>query len=437
MINYLKGLLKLPSILHHNERMSIIGLFLVALLSAGVWWFSATASWNSKPVKGGVYSEGIIAATPQDIDNITSKLTRIGLTYVDHKGETKGALAEHWELTEEGKKYTFYLRPGVNAQQIADIYGSLPTWQNIVVAAENDTTLTMTLKQPFSLLLSFTSDPVVDAGPFKVEKETKTDIIYTANKEFILGEPNLQRIIITFYSEEKLLKAALQRQEVNAADIAARGIAGTSVKKLTLTKQDALIFNMDKPLFKDKIVREKIKNNQKLDQPTTVTLVTTQEPKHLELANQFAERAKKINLNVSIKSVNQIVLDRDIVPQDQYDLILTTLNYGYDQDPYPYWHSSQVIGNGKNYAGYINKEADKLIEQARQTVDIVAREDKYKQFERILGEDIPGILYPNQVFEYTVNKRIKGITDGVGAVPTDRYTGVWNWYLKAKKVKSS
>jgi ABC-type transport system substrate-binding protein len=437
MINYLKGLLKLPSILHRNERMGVIGLLLVALISAGVWWFSTTANWNSKPVKGGVYSEGIIAAAPQDIDNITAKLTRIGLTYVDHKGETKGALADRWEITDEGKKYTFYLRPGVDAKQVADIYSSLPTWQNIVIAATDGSTLTMTLKQPFSLLLSFTSDPVVDAGPYKVEKETKTDIIYTANEKFILGEPNLQRIIITFYTEEKLLKAALQRQEVNAADIAARGVAGTSIKKLTLTKQTALLFNIDKPLFKDKAIREKIKNNQKLDKPTDATLVTTQEPEHLELANDFAKRAQKLNLNVSIKSVNQIVLDRDIVPQDQYDLILTTLNYGYDQDPYPYWHSSQVIGNGKNYAGYINKEADKLIEQARQTVDLTERENKYKQFKNILEQDVPGIFYPNQVFEYTVSKRIKGITEGIGAVPTDRYTGIWTWYLKAKKVKES
>jgi ABC-type transport system substrate-binding protein len=435
-MSYLKGLKNLPKTLRRTEKIGVVSLVILAIAVGFAWWQTSYAK-SIQPVKGGVYSEGVVAATTQDIDHIIDKLTQIGLTYVDHKGQTKGALADRWEISADGKQYTFYLRPGVDAETVADVYSSLPNWQNITINADGTDKIVMTLKQPFGLLLSFTSDPVVQAGPYQVEKQTKAEVIFTANSSFALGEPNLQRIIITFYPDEKLLKAALQRQEINAADIAIKGVSGTSIKSLTLTKQVALLFNIDKPIFKDKAIREKIATGQKLDQPLNVTLVTTQEEDLLKIANEFAEKTKKQNLNVSVKSVNQIVLDRDIVPNDQYDMIVTPLNYGYDQDPYPYWHSSQVIEDGKNYAGYINKETDKLIEEARQTIDQAQREEKYKQFYSALEKDYPGILYPNQKFEYTISKRIKGVTDGSGAIPTDRYTEIWKWYLKAKRVHSN
>lgn len=432
--NYLKGWRNLPKTLKRTEKLGVVGLVLVAIAAGIIWWQTAFA-WQVQPIKGGVYSEGIIAATPQDIDHVVDKLTMIGLTYVDHKGQTQGALADHWEISSDGKQYTFYLRPGVDSSKVIDTYSSLPNWQNIAIKADGNDKIIMTLKQPFGLLLSFASEPVVPVGPYTIEKQTKSDIIFAANKTFVLGEPNLQRIIITFYSDEKLLKAALQRQEISAADIPIKSVSGTEVKELTLTNQVALLFNMDKDVFKDKALREKIATGQKLDQPLNVTLVTTQDEELLKLANDFADRVKKQNVTVSINSVNQIVLDRDIVPNDQYDILLTSLNYGYDQDPYPYWHSSQVIEAGKNYAGYINKDADKLIEEARQTTDQAQRQEKYKQFYDILSKDYVGIFYPNQKFDYTISKRIKGVTEGMGAIATDRYTEIWKWYLKAKRVR--
>ncbi len=425
-------LLKLFKRLSRWEQGAVIAALLIVVLTAGFWWANLTSDWLIKPVKGGTYIEGIVSNDTQEVDQTIAKLTQIGLTYIDHNNTIRGALADHWEITEDGKKYTFFLRPGVDGQAIANEYSLLPSWRGIEIKSEQPDQIVMNLKQPFGPLLAFASDPVINNGPFTLEKRSKNEIIFNANEKFVLGEPNLQKLILILYPDERSLKAGLQRQEVMGANIAVTGVSGVAPKKLTLTEQNAIFFNLDQPIFKDQAIREKISKGQRLDQPISVTLVTNQDPELLTLANQFAEKVKDLNLTVSIKSLNPIVLERDYIAKDAFDLLLTSVNYGYDPDPYPFWHSSQVL-EGKNYAGYNSKDTDKLIEDARQTVDQAERLKKYDAIYAAVENNVPAILYPKQQYQYTVSKRLKGVTEGIAAVPADRFTEVWKWFLKAKK----
>lgn len=433
----IKGITRLPHVLSRTEKLVVIGLLIVALGTSGLWWKTITDAWPTKPLKGGIYSEGLLAYDTANLDLLMAKLTKIGLTYVNHKQEIKGALAERWEISPDGKTYTFYLRPAIKAEELAHAYGGLPEWQNIQVKAGDQNTLTFTLKQPFSPLIYFTSDPVIEAGPYKLDKETATEIVLAANPSFVLGEPNLEKIVLSFYPDERSLKAALQRQEVLGADQAFTGVNDTVVKKLRLTKQTVLFFNLDQPFLKDKKNREMIRDKQRFDKEQSLTLATSQDPDLIKKANQFAEEQAKLGIKIAIKSLNPIILERDILAKRNYDLFLTTINYGYDEDPYPYWHSSQLIPPGKNYANYNSKEGDQRIEEARQTLDPVERKKKIEEFQNILEADIPAIFYPNEEFSYTISRRIKGVNDGMGVLPSDRYTEVWQWHIKQKKEAGS
>ncbi len=427
------GLKNLPKLLTSYEKLIIFALIVVALVTSNLWYRSLTAHWTIQAVKGGTYTEGIVSNSPQEIEQLIAKLTRIGLVYFDHQNKIKGALAERWEVTEDGKVYTFYLREKVDAIRVAETYATTPGWQNMNIEAGENDTLVIRLKQPFSLLLSFTSDPIIPAGPFIIENQSSTEIVFTANPDFILGEPHLQRIVLTFFKDDPAVKAALQRQEIMGADRSVGKVSGTSNKKLKLARQDVLLLNLERDIFKDKSIREKIIKGQKLDKSISVVLATSQKPEHLKIANDFAVQAKKQNLSVSIKSLNDIALSRDVLIPDNYDLLVTTYSYGYDGDPYPFWHSSQIVDPGQNYAGYNSKEADVLIEQSRLILDEASRQEKLKQFWSILENDAIAILYPNQTFSYTISDRLKGEGGGVGAVPADRFTEAWKWYLKAKK----
>lgn len=430
---FLIGVKRLPDVLSKKDKAILLALLLTIGSCGFFWWKTATSGWLVKPVKGGIYTEGIIGQNPREIDLITAKLTKIGLTYTDTENKINGALASNWTISEDGKKYSFTLRDGVNAGEVVDIYTNLPSWKNITVETVDPKTIVMTLKQPFAPLLTFTSEPVVDMGPYIKEKETSSALTFLANKSFVLGEPNIQRIILLLYPDERALKAALQRQEIMGADRPIRGISGTSIKSLDSTKQSVLIFNLEKPALQDKELRRRLRDADKLDNKMELKLVTTQEPHLLDLANAYKEKMAPHGLTVNINSVNSLVLDRDIVPNDDYDLMLADLNYGYDGDPYPYWHSSQLIPPGQNYAGYNSKEADQLIEQARQTLNDKERDEKHKAVRKLLETDIVGIFYPSYKFSYTVSKRLHGVKEGIGALPSDRFTGVWQWFLKAKK----
>lgn len=59
-----------------------------------------------------------------------------------------------------------------------------------------------------------------------------------------------------------------------------------------------------------------------------------------------------------------------------------------DQDPYQVWHSSQK-DQGSNFVGFENAEADRLMEEARQTFDKNRRQKLYQRFHEIVAEEQP------------------------------------------------
>jgi peptide/nickel transport system substrate-binding protein len=77
-------------------------------------------------------------------------------------------------------------------------------------------------------------------------------------------------------------------------------------------------------------------------------------------------------------------------------------------DPSQIWHSSSIKG-GSNYISYHNPVADKLIEEARTTLDDDARNALFRKFSGILYEDQPYTwMYIRPQLEL-VSKRVKGL----------------------------
>lgn len=72
----------------------------------------------------------------------------------------------------------------------------------------------------------------------------------------------------------------------------------------------------------------------------------------------------------------------------QFDAVALAWSFDFDQDPYQVWHSSQSE-QGSNFVGFQNKEADRLIEEARRTFDQEKRGKLYKRFHEIVHEEQP------------------------------------------------
>ncbi len=79
-----------------------------------------------------------------------------------------------------------------------------------------------------------------------------------------------------------------------------------------------------------------------------------------------------------------------------------------ESDPYTFFHSSQAK-DGFNYGGYSSREADRMMEQARQELDQDKRSALFRKLDRILWEDQPCSFLVGHNWRWVINKRVKNV----------------------------
>ncbi len=162
------------------------------------------------------------------------------------------------------------------------------------------------------------------------------------------------------------------------------------------------------------------------------SLTTVDQPEYLHAANIIQENWEAIGVGVELKILNPNRVNQEIIKPKDYEALLYGEILGADPDPYPFWHSSQAAGSGLNLSAYYNKEADKLLESARQLSDPNERAKQYVDFQNILLEDEPAIFLFSPAYDYPINKKIKGISTELITTPTGRLNAISQWYVKTK-----
>lgn len=188
-----------------------------------------------------------------------------------------------------------------------------------------------------------------------------------------------------------------------------------------------------KDLNKDGILEKKIADDK---EPTAleITITTTQWPELAQTAEIIKKQWEKIGakINIEILDINDIQQNK-ILPRN-YQAILFGEILGEEPDPFSFWHSSQKKYPGLNLAIYDNKEADKLLEDARQILDQQERFKKYETFQNIIIEDSPAVFLYSPTYLYAINKKMKGIEVKNIATPSQRLVGIENWYIQTKRI---
>ncbi|CAG7856908.1 Oligopeptide-binding protein AppA [biofilm metagenome] len=113
---------------------------------------------------------------------------------------------------------------------------------------------------------------------------------------------------------------------------------------------------------------------------------------------------------------------------DKKDFDAITLGWtsGIETDLYQIFHSAQIRDNGDNRISYSNPKLDKLIEEARRTVDETKRMPLWQQAERILYEDQPYTFLMRRKSLLFVDKRIHNLQMtkmglNMGSLPLETY----------------
>ncbi|MFI5325612.1 MAG: ABC transporter substrate-binding protein [Candidatus Rokuibacteriota bacterium] len=294
-----------------TRRRSIIGL--LALAFAGVVTAldgTAPALAQEKVLRVRIGSD-MTALDPAKLFNIENQTVsnHIFNGLVRYEYEKSGGivpdLAEKWELSADGKTYTFHLRKGVKwhrghgeltADDVKFSYDRVLDPQTasrykgefkLVEAIEvvDPLTVRIRLKAKYPGFLNkvaaynqgfvvsrkameklgdrYATEPI-GTGPFVFESwSPKNQVVLVANKEYFLGAPKLDRIIFRVIQEETTAEIALQRGEIDVfyalqnAEVIARlaKVPGITVHRRTANHTINMILNstyepLGKPLVR-------------------------------------------------------------------------------------------------------------------------------------------------------------------------------------------
>ncbi len=98
-----------------------------------------------------------------------------------------------------------------------------------------------------------------------------------------------------------------------------------------------------------------------------------------------------------------------LLKQSDFDACTLGWSSSVESDLFQIFHSSQIGDNGDNRTFYVNKELDKLIEQARSTVDEGERMKLWQQCTRIIHEDQPYTFLLDRMSLRFMDKRIANV----------------------------
>jgi len=312
---------------------------------------------------------------------------------------------------------------------------------------------------PQSFALAETNIKPVGNGSFMFKnlKKDKDGEIKSICLESFGNHASIKNIVLKFYpNEQELISAFLSRQVDGLSYISPKSLEklnnNINIYELTIPRYFAVFFNLDRikdlktrqslaaVIDKQKIVDQVLsgqgqkagpeydfaKNNVDL----SFNLITTNWPELTQTAEILKNEWQAIGAKVEIKIVESNSIQQDYIRSRNYDALLFGEVLSLDPDPFAFWHSSQKKDPGLNLSLYDNPKADKLLVEARQTLDQKKRQELYKQFEELLAKDVPAIFLYNPTYLYGVSKRVKGIEVNEIALPSKRFKDIEKWYIK-------
>lgn len=211
------------------------------------------------------YTEAIVGSSlhvnplfvyQSDTDRDLAELVFSGLTRLGKDGTPEPSLAASWDISDDGKTYTFHLREGVTwqngepftAQDVTFTYNLLADpatpadpdqtalWQSANCTAPDDLTVVCELPEPYAPFLAYTTMGIlpqhilgevapqaliddafnrapVGTGPYELTSINETRAILRANVNYYLGAPKIEQIELRFYPDVSSAAADVVRGE--------------------------------------------------------------------------------------------------------------------------------------------------------------------------------------------------------------------------------
>ncbi len=160
------------------------------------------------------------------------------------------------------------------------------------------------------------------------------------------------------------------------------------------------------------------------------SLSTSDEPQRVAAAQRIAEDLGTVGMKVDVVTVPFAELVDRVARQREFDALLVGITVGNDPDPYPFFHSSQVSDPGDDFSGYSTLATDRLLEQARKTVDQTKRRDLFAQVWTAIATDVPVVFLYYTDYLYAQSHTLQGFRVAPVNDPPQRFWNIEDWYVK-------
>jgi len=277
----------------------LISIFLVSfvILALDNYYYNT----QKVPTRGGTHIEGVIGQprfinpiyANSDADRDISQLIFSGLVKFDENLNIVPDLAERYEISEDGKTYTFYLRKDLQWQDkspitIDDVIFTIQSiqnpsfksplqanWVGVDIEKVDSSTFRFILRKPYVAFLenatvgilpqhvwkdvpaenfafeSYNLDPV-GSGPFKIKKvgQKANQISYITLKQNSLyhgKSPNISEIKFLFFNNEEDLIKAAKKNKINGVSLTSSVTIDKDWQNhlLSLPRYFAIFFNQE------------------------------------------------------------------------------------------------------------------------------------------------------------------------------------------------
>ncbi len=415
------------------EKIAFVVIALLIALTSWRWSEAAGAMSNWIPKAGGVFVEGTIADSLDEID--LGRLTKSGLVRFNVKREITPDLAKSWEVSEDKLTYKFNLIDKLSAYEVLDTFTNNPTYlPNTGVEITSNNTVTLKLDEPNPDFMEELTRPVFPYGPYKVDKKTNKEIRLEKNRDYHLDAPYISKFIIRLYKDQEALQNAANRGKITGALGLSETPKNWQEKTLKLEKKHVLFINTSKSYLKKTATREKILNGEKPDEINTLDILEangdSKDSKYIEFKDKLTKSG--ISLNVRQVSIQDAV--KEDLPKRNYDLLYILVDRDPIDDAYSFYNSAKRSANGQNFAEVANADIDELTEEYNIIQSPEERNKIKEQITSLVDKEKIVKEFDNLNYNYSVSGKIKGFDLCISCFTDfDRFDLAGSWYLFTKR----
>ena len=112
-------------------------------------------------------------------------------------------------------------------------------------------------------------------------------------------------------------------------------------------------------------------------------------PQRKAIATIAQDAWRKIGVDCKVQLFEWAVFLKDFINTGKFDAVVLGWSTGTDPDQFQVWHSSQTGPQQLNFTGYVNREADRLIEEIRLEYDPARQRELAHALHRLIAAEQP------------------------------------------------